>query len=69
LPPPVGAISSTERPSRARLSNSSWCARGVQPRDENQRENCSGSSEAASTFWPTLMRRYLALAFLTKRSS
>ena len=43
LPAPVGAISSTERPARAFASSSSWCARGTQPRLENQRTNGSGS--------------------------
>ena len=45
LPAPVGAISSTERPARALPSNSSWCARGVQPRLANQRMKISGSSD------------------------
>src|SRR3569832_752828 len=44
LPPPVGAISRTERPCSALASNSSWCARGAQPREANQRWNTSGSS-------------------------
>jgi hypothetical protein len=48
LPPPVGAISSTERPARALAKSSSWCARGVQPRLANQRANGSGKIVARS---------------------
>jgi len=52
LPAPVGAISSTERPTRAFAKSSSWCARGVQPRLANQRRNGSGRSEVvSSTVW------------------
>ena len=42
LPPPVGAISKTERPACALAKSSNWCARGVQPRLANQRANGSG---------------------------
>src|SRR5205085_5899070 len=69
LPPPVGAISSTERPARARDNNSNWWARGVQPREENQREKFSGSSGASSIFFARLKRIYFPdSAFFTKLS-
>src|ERR1700724_3647810 len=42
LPPPVGAIRSTERPACALANSSNWCARGVQPRLAHQRVNGSG---------------------------
>jgi len=44
LPAPVGAISSAERPACAFANNSSWCARGAQPRAANQRAKTSGNS-------------------------
>src|SRR5437773_1411759 len=48
LPAPVGAISRTERPARAFASNSSWWARGAQPRLANQRANGSGRTASVS---------------------
>jgi hypothetical protein len=48
LPPPVGAISSTERPARALANSSSWCGRGVQPRAANQRVKVSGRPATGS---------------------
>ena len=48
LPPPVGAISSDDRPARAFSSSASWWARGVQPRAANQRAKTSGSCACSS---------------------
>ncbi len=47
LPPPVGAISSEWRPSRAFSSISSWCRRGRQPRRPNQSANCGGMASSS----------------------
>src|SRR3569832_2028202 len=44
LPPPVGAISRTERPCSAKTNKTSRSAHSAQPRDANQRWNTSGNS-------------------------
>src|SRR5438552_5871880 len=44
LPAPVAATSSALRPSLARSSISSWCRRGCQPLDSNQRSTIGGRS-------------------------
>ena len=43
LPAPVGATSRVDRPAFALASNSTWWARGVQPRVANHAENGAGS--------------------------
>jgi hypothetical protein len=48
LPAPVGAISSTERSSRAFASKSNWCSRGDHPRAANHWRKRSGSSSDGS---------------------
>ena len=58
LPPPVGAISSTERPSRARASNRAD-ARAASSRAREPARKISGSSGAASIFFAeTHVRRF-----------
>ena len=61
LPPPVGAISSTERPACAFARSSSWCARGVQPRLANQRERSGRIAARSRTVAPELTAGCMAV--------
>src|SRR5437868_7570845 len=67
LPAPVAATSSALRPCRARSSISSWCRRGAQPLEWNQRSTTGGKALLFSLVGPLAPALFLLAIELVRR--